>query len=201
VEHEFMGSVHAHPARGLLSRLARLVKRDERGVAAVEFALLAPVLVMLFIGIVEICHAVTIDRRVSQAAHSTADLVTQKQDLCTADAADIMNIVGQLLAPYNATPLNIAIIGVRVNGTDTTQGTVTWSYSYNGASAPSTGGTYALPANLIGPGRTGVVSVASYPYTAPIFRHYLPAAFTLQERSILTPRRGCINWCNTSACS
>jgi Flp pilus assembly protein TadG len=64
-------------ARGpTLRKLARLV-RDRRGIAAVEFALIVPVMVTLCFGSVEVCNAVSLDRMVSLTAGTVANLVSQ----------------------------------------------------------------------------------------------------------------------------
>jgi Flp pilus assembly protein TadG len=79
-----------------LQRLARRVHRllcrwqaDRRGVAAIEFALLDPLMAVMFIGAMEMSQAITVDRRVTQIAGSTADLIagadttTAQRDLVT----------------------------------------------------------------------------------------------------------------------
>jgi Flp pilus assembly protein TadG len=55
---------------GKISRLAR----DKRGVSAVEFALLAPVMIGLYFGCAEIADGVGTDRKVSLIAAALANL-------------------------------------------------------------------------------------------------------------------------------
>ena len=59
--------------------------RDERGVSAVEFALLAPFMIALYLGSVQLTLGLTADRKVSQVANSVADLVTQDDFVTDAD--------------------------------------------------------------------------------------------------------------------
>ena len=53
--------------------------------AAIEFALIVPIMAVMFIGAVELSQAITVDRRVTQVASSTADLVARAD---TTDLAD-----------------------------------------------------------------------------------------------------------------
>ena len=50
---------------------------DERGVSAVEFALLLPLMVTLYLGGVEVSQGLTIDRKVTLVARTVADLAAQ----------------------------------------------------------------------------------------------------------------------------
>ena len=57
----------------LLARFGRAAQ-DERGISAVEFALILPIMISMYLGAVEFGHALTIDRRVTSVASSAADL-------------------------------------------------------------------------------------------------------------------------------
>jgi Flp pilus assembly protein TadG len=65
-----IGSWFRRPVR---SRFAK----DSSGAAAVEFAMLLPIMFMLFYGTIEFSQALTVDRRVTQIASATADLVAR----------------------------------------------------------------------------------------------------------------------------
>ena len=67
------------PARFLTSCKKRMhmLLGDRSGLGAVEFALLAPVLVVLYMGAVEITVALSVDTRVSRAGNITLDLITK----------------------------------------------------------------------------------------------------------------------------
>src|SRR5262249_34725949 len=60
-----------------LSRKLRRFARDKRGISAVEFAMLLPLMVTLYLGGVEVSQAVAIDRKVTLIARTVADLVAQ----------------------------------------------------------------------------------------------------------------------------
>ena len=105
-------------------RPARSPLDSERceGVAAVEFALIVPIMAIMFIGAVELSQAITVDRRVTQVASSTADLVARwsppsgpaDDGISQSEITDIMRVGGYHLAPYSANPLKIVLRSVIV---------------------------------------------------------------------------------------
>lgn len=97
--------------------------RDNKGVAAVEFALIAPLLIILFMGTVETSYAVSIDRKISRTASAIADLITQSAELKENDVKQIMTIAPKIMAPYELVPC-IVISGIEIkNG----KATIAWS--------------------------------------------------------------------------
>ena len=68
----------------LLHGLRRLA-RDERAATAVEFAILLPLLMTLFLGSVEATQGIAAYRKVELIAHTLADLSTQYTDITDAD--------------------------------------------------------------------------------------------------------------------
>ena len=61
----------------LTSKLVARFGGDERGISAVEFALLLPLMVTLYLGTVEVSQGVAIDRKVTLTARTVADLASQ----------------------------------------------------------------------------------------------------------------------------
>lgn len=112
----------------------RFVKRTE-GIAAVEFAFLVPIMLCMFIGTVELSQAITIDRRVSQVASSTADLVARQRTLTPSTLNGYMQIITQLMAPYTATPLKLTVSNVYNTTAAPTVNKVCWVYHRDDASA------------------------------------------------------------------
>ena len=72
-----------------------------RGVAAVEFALLSPLLLLIYIGTVEYSLAISIDRKLSRSASAIADLITQQEQYQDAnDLFQLMTISNEIMFPY-----------------------------------------------------------------------------------------------------
>lgn len=88
----------------LLSRLNRQrhrLKRDDSGVAAVEFAFIAPIMLLLLIGIVDVSHAVSLNWRMVNLNKTLADLSSQTATLTTAQLDNIFTASAVVLSPYD----------------------------------------------------------------------------------------------------
>ena len=91
-------------------------REDCRGVAALEFALIAPIMIMLFVGTLEVSAAVSVNRKVSRISSVIGDLVTQSTDLSSTDIANIMDVSTDIMKPYSNT-VKIRIVMIQVSGT------------------------------------------------------------------------------------
>ncbi len=75
--------------------------RDKRGVSAVEFAMLLPLMITLYIGGVEVSSAIAIDRKVTLVARTLGDLVAQSTSVNAADMTNILNAATTVVQPYS----------------------------------------------------------------------------------------------------
>jgi Flp pilus assembly protein TadG len=165
--------------RGLLRRARR-----ERGVVAVEFAMVAPVLIIVFIGMVEFTEAFTITRKLEQSAATVADLVAQEPSINTAQLSDIRLVASEIMKPY-APPSQLVIVSVVADATNTTK--VAWS---DPASAYAVGTPYVLPQDKLTAANTSIiVTEARYNFT-PSISHFITGTFTFVERAYFQPRTG-----------
>ena len=108
------------------------------GVAAVEFALIAPLLLLLFLGTVETSYAVAVDRKLSRASSAIADLITQQANLTEDEVRQIIGIADKIMYPYDHIVPCIVISGVQLveidppvdadgDGKNDVSAKVTWS--------------------------------------------------------------------------
>lgn len=84
----------------------RRFKRADDGVAAIEFALIAPVMLLIYAGMVEILLLVEADRDVTQAASVVGDLVAQNDILGIDDQTNYINAVLSILGTNADTSTN-----------------------------------------------------------------------------------------------
>lgn len=162
----------------------RQVWRDERGTAVVEFAFVLPIMVMLFIGVIEVTNVLRLDRKVVAAAQTTADLVTQRREVNNAQLDDILTAAELIFEPFPAAAHSVGIVGVRYDP-DTGDPTVDWTKSKNGGNVSD---ALALAAGLGQPGEGIVVVRVSYSYT-PLFFDFVMGATDIEETAVLRPRR------------
>ena len=94
--------------RGLFRRLGR----DDRGVSAVEFALLAPVLIAFYFGMAEFCQGFMAQKRMGHVSAMVADLVAQEETVGTANLDDIFAIGGLIMKPFPTASLKQRVSSV-----------------------------------------------------------------------------------------
>src|SRR6201996_9229890 len=70
------------------------------GVAATEFAIVVPFMLVLLVGGAELGDGMAINVKVSATAHSVADMVTQNTALSTTSMHNILTGAASIIAPY-----------------------------------------------------------------------------------------------------
>jgi len=172
---------------GLLkvARRIRGFRRQRQGVAAIEFAMIAPFMIALWLGSSELSQGVNADRKVSHAASVLADLVTQQPNITGEEMNDIMDATQAIMMPFNVDNLTIKIAGVSIDEDGATE--VEWSAARNGA-AMNEGDSYAIPDALLIPNSFLVVAELDYTHT-PATSEAITGDITLSDTFILRPRR------------
>ena len=165
--------------RGLFSRLGR----DERGVSAVEFALLAPVLIAFYFGMAEFCQGFMAQKRMGHVSAMVADLVAQEETVSIANLDDIFDIGGLIMKPFATSGLK-----QRVSSVTRTSGVarVDWSRG-DGLTARAVNSTITLPTDLIANGESIIVSEATYDYDSPV-DYFMPGITRFSHIYYLRPR-------------
>jgi Flp pilus assembly protein TadG len=164
--------------------LTRL-RRDRRGVSAIEFALLLPMMMTLYLGSVEVSTGIAADRKVTLAAHTLADLASQYTDVTNADMTNILKAAGAVMAPYPAANLQAVVSEVAVNGQG--QATVVWSDTLNGT-ALTAGESVTVPPALAIPNTYLILGQVQYNYN-PTYGSFATGALNLTDQSFVRPRQ------------
>ena len=172
----------------LVGRLQRFAT-DVKGVAAIEFAMIVPLLFMLFVGAVEFSQAITVDRRVSQVASSTADLIARTKAITTSEMDGVMEVIEQLVKPYDHTLLKLTVLNVMAAVDNVNNTTVCWSYNHNGGVKNySQGQNYSLPPGVVEAGDSVIIAEVEYNYEPLIFDYFITSTKKLEEKFFLKPR-------------
>lgn len=118
-----------HAGAKMIARLGGLW-RDVRGVGGVEFALIAPLLLGLYITSFELTIGLSVSKRVTRAASTVADLLTQQAKVTTDDLQQMVHVTNGIFTPYRPENLGMKITGVSVNAAGNP--TVAWSWAQDG---------------------------------------------------------------------
>ena len=134
-------SIASTAARALLSRFAAC--RD--GLAAMEFAFIAPIMIFLFFAVVEGSNAFAVSRRVSLAVNTLADLTSQEAQITAAQTGDLFDGVEQIIGQGDI-GADIRLVSL-IYDPDTDEVKVHWSRDNAGATPYSAGAVYDGPAD------------------------------------------------------
>lgn len=136
--------------KGYLCRLASALRRmrdDRSGIGGVEFALIAPLLLVVYLAAFELTLAFNTSKRASVSASTVADLVSRMDKVVKSDLEDMVDVVTAIFAPYDPDKLGLKITGVKVNGAKAA--TVAWSWSNSGSAPYAVGATVPVPADML----------------------------------------------------
>ncbi|MBU6463052.1 MAG: pilus assembly protein [Bradyrhizobium sp.] len=174
-------------------RLAVRSLKDRRGVAAVEFAFIAPIMLVAFFGTVEFTAAISIKRNVTNMARTMSDLTSQAAVVTDSDFANFFAASTGIMMPYSATPISMTVSLLYADPVSN-QVHVEWSKGYN--TAPLAAGQITVPAGLISrdannnilPFQYLIYSHVSYAYTNPTLV-VLKSTITLSDDAYTRPRQ------------
>ncbi len=166
-------------SRSLFRRLAG----DDRGISAVEFALLAPVLIAFYLGLSEFCQGYMAQKRMGHVSAAVADLVAQEETVTTSNLDDIFGIGGLIMKPFSTTTLKQRVTSVTRVGN---QVKVDWSRG-SGLTALLKGDQVTIPADLLTEGQSLIISEATFDYDSPA-DYLMPNVTKFSHTYYLRPR-------------
>lgn len=154
------------------------------GSVAVEFALIAPILLLLFIGVFEAEEAIRADMKVSTAAQTMAMLVAIQSSVTATQMSDYCTAAGYVMAPFSSGSLKIAVASVTNNAGTIRQD---WSDTTCGDAAAITDAT-GIAASMVPTATNSVIVVqATYSYTEAVHL-VLPSSITMTQTLFSRPR-------------
>ena len=164
-----------------MPRAFRRFGRDRRGVSAVEFAFIAPLMIGLYLGCTEISDGVAADRKVSLTAGALANLPAQVATITIAEMTNILDASSAIIAPYAAANLKMTVTCLSIDANKNVK--VKWSVTKNGTVEA---GTLTIPSPLQVPGAL-IYSEVSYAYT-PVVGYTISGTLTLSDHMYMSPR-------------
>jgi Flp pilus assembly protein TadG len=185
------------PMQKMSLRVRRLLN-DRSGLAAVEFAMIFPMMVVMFFGVLELSSAIAVDRKATLVARTLSDLTSQMASVADADLISFGEAAKAIMTPYPGSPLISSITEVYV---DSVSGVarVQWSkgltISTTGtvAIAPTAphnpGDVVVLPTTLVAAKGTYVIwSEVSYKYTPAIGYMVAKTGMSFNDAAFTRPR-------------
>jgi Flp pilus assembly protein TadG len=176
----------------LRSLRVRKFARETRGAAAVEFALVTPLMISMYFGMVELSSGVAIDRKVTMVSHTLSDLVAQATAVNDTDISNVFNASSSIMTPYLASPMTAKVTAVSIDNTG--KATVVCSRQWTSGGGVTSGFavntvvTASVPAGLIVNNTELIWAQVSYVYT-PTIGYVVKSAVTLSDQFFARPRQ------------
>lgn len=168
---------------GFLKGLAR----DRRGVSAVEFALIAPLMISFYFGIGEMCQGYMAQKRVAHTASAMANLVAQTVTVSTTELDDVMAVGGLIMKPFPTSSLTTRITSVTRDANGIAK--VNWSQATGpGLAAYKPTDVVTVPSGIIANGASLVMAETLYDYSSPV-KYVLPAVTKMKGTFYELPRK------------
>jgi Flp pilus assembly protein TadG len=164
------------------------------GLAAIEFAVILPVLLLLLLGTFDAGRAIAIYMKVRSATYTLAAVTNQYSLTTPIQTADMQAITGAtaaVLSPYPSAPTTVTI--TQIKQTTATRAVVSWSYSLNGTAYGAGTAWSRLPSNLSTTNACGsypcyfIFAEVKYLFT-PSFGYFATGSLTFSDNLYTTPR-------------
>jgi Flp pilus assembly protein TadG len=173
--------------------------KDRRGVAAVEFAMIAPIMLLFYFGLAEFTQAMIAERKAIRTASAIGDLVAQNSEIAATGAggiSDVFAIADTLMKPF-PTGSKLKLCVASISADQYGNKTVDWSENKGDSTCPAENAKITtLSADLLAANQSVIMSRVIYSYTSPV-NQTLKTNPTFTKTYYLRPRRSTKVQCDT----
>lgn len=155
---------------------------NQAGIAAVEFALIVPIMLLTYLGATDLTQALAIDRKLGQVASTVSDLVAQEETITEAQVQAFFDAGIAIMRPFDFDKTKLRLTIVKV---EDSSATVTGATGHNWTIELTNGDDFTLADDMLAlsDGRYVVVANAAYDYK-PTFSTIFDATMGLEQRSM-----------------
>ncbi len=185
-------------------RSARDLVEDRSALAAVEFAIIVPLMLVMFFGTVEFSSGIAVKRKVTLIARTLSDLTSQSVSVADTDLTNFFAASTAIATPYSATPIQSTISELWIDPA-TSNARVQWS---SGLAPRLVGSLVSIPSTLIVKDAAGntlpnqylIFSEVSYLYKPTIGYVMVKGGVNLTDVAYTRPRQSlCVIYPTPSA--
>ncbi len=157
---------------------------DQRGISAIEFSLLMPLMMVMYFGSIEVTDAISADRQVTLVASTVADITTEYTSIAASDVTNILAAASAVLSPFPMTNGQVVLSSVVIDANGNAY--VDWSATQNG-SQRSGNVTSMVPTALRVANTSLIWGEATYVYK-PSLGYVITGSFNLYNQIFMRPR-------------
>lgn len=182
-----------------LTNAVRHLRKDARGASAVEFAVILPMMLTLFFGLIEITNGVAADRKVTLTARALSDLISQAVSVGDSDITESFAASKGVMSPFDTSTIKAKITELKIDASGTAK--VAWSKANSNDTARAKDQVVTIPSALAVPNTYLIWSEVSYQYKPMVNWIIAPAGIALSEQFFTRPRQSnCVLYTPDTSC-
>lgn len=171
--------------------------RAENGVAAIEFALTAPILMLLLLGGVELSRFILLHQKVEKVAYTVSDVVAQSTSVTRSQLDQIYTAAEQIMLPYSFGADGVVIVNSVYKSSSNATPTIRWVYQGGGTLARTSqigvaNGNATLPPGLTLNDKDNIIIAEVYYTYRPLLTGSMIPVTDIYKMAIFKPRLGAL---------
>lgn len=144
----------------------RKFARAKSGLAALEFAILLPMMVVALFGSIDLIDTLSANKRAQNVTASLSDVVARDTEVSDAEVSGLWAATNILMYPNSSTAMQVRVTSVSI--TSATSATVVWSEGHGGYAPRVANSTVSLPSAMMNAGTSVIMTETIYPYSPPL---------------------------------
>ncbi len=150
-------------------------KRSEEGMAAVEAAIIFPVMLVMLMGVYDLGNAILANQKTIRASQVVADLIARQNIVSNADIADAVEAGRLAFEPIDSSSFGVDIVSIRFD--DDAASEIVWRETVNMTPVPNPLGAVSA----LEDSNEGVVMVSVVYEFTPLFAKFAVSSFGMRE--------------------
>jgi Flp pilus assembly protein TadG len=180
------------PVMKAIARL-RAALACRRGMIAIEFAAMMPVLALLVVGVFEVTRYMIAIQKVDRIAVAMADYVSQSQTITQNELNDLFSAVSNISSPVSFESGTVFVSSI-YKSSDATPSTIVWQRQGAGALVATSavgvqGGTATLPGGITLAALEGMIVAEAMMDYEPVFFHSFVEPVRISRTAFYRPRK------------
>lgn len=169
--------------------------RAQHGVAVTEFALVLPLLLILFYGLVEITRFILIAQKVEKLAHTAADVVAQSSVVRTSELNQLLAASSDIMQPFAVGTSGTIIVSSLYRAAGSANAAVNWRYQGGGTLSATSrlgdvGALPQMPESFSFDERENVIVAEVFYRFSPLISNRFFGTITIYRYAFYRPRFG-----------
>lgn len=180
-----------------IQKLLRRLLQQPHGIAVVEFAITLPVLIVLFMGVIDVTRYILIVQKTEKLANTVADVTAQSATITQATLNQVFLASSDIMSPYTMGANGRVIVSSLYREVGENQAKVNWRYEGGGTLSATSkigavGATPVMPTGFTFDERENVIAAEVYFRFTPLLNNPWFGTTTVYRAAYYGPRFGAL---------